>query len=59
MNAHFALLALPLPLFSEFSYLIPPSLAGKIQVGSLVEVEFKNRRLLGWVVALQEESPRG
>ena len=59
MNAHFALLALPLPLFSEFSYLIPPSLAGKIQVGSLVEVEFKNRRLLGWVVALQEESPPG
>jgi len=59
MNAHFASLALPLPLFSEFSYLIPPSLAGKIQVGSLVEVEFKNRHLLGWVVALQEESPPG
>ncbi|HXL02230.1 MAG TPA: hypothetical protein PK016_03810 [Candidatus Atribacteria bacterium] len=59
MNAHFASLALPLPLFSEFSYLVPPSLEDKIQVGSLVEVEFKNRHLLGWVVALEDKSPPG
>jgi len=59
MNARFASVALPLPLFSEFSYRIPPSLENKIETGSLVEVEFKNRYLLGWVVALENESPPG
>ncbi|MDI3543291.1 MAG: 3DNA-binding domain, partial [Candidatus Atribacteria bacterium] len=57
MNAHCASVALPLPLFSEFSYFIPSFLENKIEVGSLVEVEFKNRYLLGWVVALEDEPP--
>jgi len=56
-TARFASLALPVPLFAEFSYLIPSSVEVRIQVGSLVEVEFNNRRLLGWVVSLEEEPP--
>ncbi|HPU08634.1 MAG TPA: hypothetical protein PLJ96_02795, partial [Candidatus Atribacteria bacterium] len=56
-TARFASLALPVPLFAEFSYFIPSSVEVRIQVGSLVEVEFNNRRLLGWVVSLEEEPP--
>ncbi|MEN3185838.1 MAG: hypothetical protein ABDK94_00295 [Atribacterota bacterium] len=48
-------LALPLPLFREFSYLVPPSWIDRVKVGSLVEVEFHKRRLIGLVHAFEEK----
>lgn len=42
--------ALPLPLFRTFSYVVPESLLGTVQVGSTVEVDFHNRIVTGWVV---------
>ena len=41
----------------EFDYLIPPTLAGKVQVGSRVRLPFRNRAALGTVVDLPAESP--
>ncbi len=41
----------------EFDYLIPPALAGKMQVGSRVRLPFRNRAALGTVVDLPAESP--
>ena len=40
----------------EFDYLIPPSLAGKVEIGSRVRLPFRNRAALGTVVDLPEES---
>lgn len=36
----------------QFDYLVPPSLAGAVEVGSIVRVELHGRRIGGWVVAL-------
>ncbi|MGC8778060.1 MAG: hypothetical protein ACP5Q4_05215, partial [Candidatus Caldatribacteriaceae bacterium] len=52
-------LVLPLPLFQEFSYFVPSCLEGKVQVGSLVEVEFRKRHLIGLVRSFEEgNNPR-
>src|SRR5581483_639162 len=47
---------LALALRKEFDYVIPPELAGKIDVGSRVQVPFGARKVLGCVTALAEES---
>ncbi len=41
----------------EFDYLIPDSLAGRVQVGSRVRLPFRNRASIGTVVDLPAESP--
>ncbi len=40
----------------EFDYSIPPALAGKIEVGTRVQVPFGARKIFGTVTALAEES---
>ncbi|MEI8042448.1 MAG: primosomal protein N', partial [Verrucomicrobiota bacterium] len=51
-----ARVTLELALRKEFDYLIPPELAGQIEVGSRVQVPFGPRNVLGCVTGLVEES---
>jgi primosomal protein N' (replication factor Y) len=51
-----ARVSLEIALRKEFDYLIPPELAGQIEVGSRVQVPFGSRKILGCVTALAEES---
>jgi len=51
-----ARVTLELALRKEFDYLIPPELAGQIDVGSRVQVPFGPRKVLGCVTGLAEES---
>src|SRR6266496_4430394 len=51
-----ARVTLELALRKEFDYLIPPGLAGQVDVGSRVQVPFGPRKVLGCVTALAEES---
>jgi primosomal protein N' (replication factor Y) len=51
-----ARVSLEIALRKEFDYLIPPGLAGQVEVGSRVQVPFGPRRILGCVTALAEES---
>ncbi|MBI3878172.1 MAG: primosomal protein N', partial [Verrucomicrobia bacterium] len=52
-----ARVTLEIALRKEFDYLIPPELAGRVEVGSRVKVPFGPRQVLGCVTALVEESP--
>jgi primosomal protein N' (replication factor Y) (superfamily II helicase) len=51
-----ARVSLEIALRKEFDYLIPPGLAGQIDVGSRVQVPFGPRKIMGCVTALAEES---
>jgi primosomal protein N' (replication factor Y) len=51
-----ARVSLEIALRKEFDYLIPPGLAGQIEVGSRVQVPFGPRKISGCVTALAEES---
>jgi primosomal protein N' (replication factor Y) len=51
-----ARVTLELALRKEFDYLIPAELAGRIDVGSRVQVPFGPRKVMGCVTALAEES---
>ena len=51
-----ARVSLEIALRREFDYLIPPGLAGAVDVGSRVQVPFGPRKVLGVVTALAEES---
>ena len=51
-----ARVSLEIALRKEFDYLIPPGLAGHVDVGSRVQVPFGPRKILGCVTALAEES---
>jgi primosomal protein N' (replication factor Y) len=51
-----ARVSLEIALRKEFDYLIPPELAGRIDVGSRVQVPFGARKVLGCVTAVAEES---
>ncbi len=51
-----ARVALDLALGREFDYLVPPELAGLVEVGRRVKVPFGQREVLGNVVALVEAS---
>ncbi len=53
-----ARVTLELALRKEFDYLVPPELAGQVDVGSRVQVPFGPRKVLGCVTALAEESAR-
>ena len=49
-----ARVTLEIALRKEFDYVIPPELAGKIEVGSRVKVPFGPRQITGCVTALIE-----
>ena len=51
-----ARVSLEIALRKEFDYFIPPELEGKVDVGSRVQVPFGQRKVLGCVTALAEES---
>jgi primosomal protein N' len=51
-----ARVSLEIALRKEFDYLIPPGLAGQVEVGSRVQVPFGPRKIFGYVTALAEES---
>jgi primosomal protein N' (replication factor Y) len=53
-----ARVSLEIALRKEFDYLIPPGLAGQVEVGSRVQVPFGPRKIFGCVTALAEESAR-
>jgi len=52
-----ARVTLEIALRKEFDYLIPPELAGQVEVGSWVKVPFGARQVFGCVTALVETSP--
>ncbi len=52
-GAAVASVALPLPLFRSFSYLVPPGMVKQTVVGSRVLVPFGSRERIGWVESLQ------
>ena len=45
----------------ELTYIVPPSLAERVRIGSIVRVPLRNRRVRGWVVSLDlpAELPEG
>lgn len=51
-----ARVSLEIALRKEFDYAIPPELAGRVDVGSRVQVPFGARKVLGVVTAIAEES---
>jgi len=51
-----ARVSLEIALRREFDYAVPPELAGKVDVGSRVQVPFGARKILGVVTAVAEES---
>ena len=51
-----ARVSLEIALRQEFDYAIPPEFAGKVDVGSRVQVPFGARKILGVVTAVAEES---
>ncbi len=53
-----ARVSLEIALRKEFDYLIPPELAGQVDVGSRVQVPFGPRKILGVVTAVAEVSGR-
>jgi len=55
--AMIARVTLELALRKEFDYLIPPELAGQVEIGSRVKVPFGPRQVMGCVTALVEASP--
>ena len=42
--------------FNNFTYLIPKSLNQDVKIGSVVNIEFRNRKLTGLVIALEKKS---
>ena len=51
-----ARVSLEIALRKEFDYAIPPALAGRVEVGTRVQVPFGARHVFGTVTALAEES---
>lgn len=43
----------------EFDYLVPPELAARVDLGTIVRVELHGRRVGGWVTALVDEPHAG
>ena len=43
--------------YSKFTYLVPNKFHQKIKIGSIVKVDFRNRKKTAIVVKLHEESP--
>ncbi len=58
MSPAYCEVALPVPLRSTFAYAVPPPLQLAAQVGSRVLVPFRNRALVGVVLALGDTRPK-
>ncbi|MGH9729524.1 MAG: replication restart helicase PriA [Candidatus Acidiferrales bacterium] len=59
MTSRYCEIALPVPLRSTFTYAIPQHLNAPDLVGSRVVVPFRNRAMVGVVVALSANPPEG
>ena len=57
MTARFALVALPLPLATPYTYRIPEALGDRVAPGARVVVPVRRRELIGVVVRLESEAP--
>ncbi len=57
MNEGFALVALPLPVNTGYTYRVPPSLASAVTVGARVVVPVRSRELIGIVVNPHAQPP--
>src|SRR3954471_22879971 len=57
MTARFALVALPLPLATPYTYRIPEALGDRVAPGARVVVPVRRRELIGVVVRLESEPP--
>ena len=53
-----ARVTLEIALRKEFDYAVPPHLAGKVEVGTRVQVPFGPRKVFGCVTGMAEESDR-
>ena len=51
----YADIAIPAKVFYAFTYLIPEGM--QLAVGSLVEIPFRNKKMMGIVTALHDETP--
>jgi primosomal protein N' (replication factor Y) (superfamily II helicase) len=57
MTERFALVALPLPLATPYTYRIPETLGDRVVPGTRVVVPVRRRELIGLVVAVDVEAP--
>jgi primosomal protein N' (replication factor Y) (superfamily II helicase) len=57
MTDRFALVALPLPLATPYTYRIPDTLGDRVVPGARVVVPVRRRELIGLVVAVDTEAP--
>ncbi|HYC31428.1 MAG TPA: primosomal protein N' [Gemmatimonadales bacterium] len=57
MNGRFALVALPLPLASPYTYRIPETLGDRVLPGARVVVPVRRRELIGIVTAVDAPAP--
>ena len=48
-------IAIPLPIQDPYTYRVPPQWAGGIRVGCRVRIPFRNRTIIGYVVATDSE----
>jgi len=51
--------ALPVPLRRRFTYRVPEELAGQLEAGCRVAVQFGRRKLAGFVLGGRDEPPEG
>src|SRR6516165_8747992 len=59
MKESYCNIALPVPLRTTFTYLVPEGLRGQVQAGSRVLVPFRKKSLVGVVVEMTEDAPEG
>src|SRR6185437_1131755 len=57
MTARFALVALPLPLATPYTYRIPETLGDRVAPGARVVVPVRRRELIGLVVEVEADPP--
>ena len=58
MNSPLCNVALPVPLRTTFTYVIPEGLRGSLQPGTRVLVPFRKKSMVGVVVEMVEQPPR-
>ena len=59
MTESYCKVALPVPLRTTFTYRVPETLRGAVQVGSRVLVPFRRKSLVGVVAEMAEAAPEG
>lgn len=57
MTDHFALVALPLPLATPYTYRVPETLGDRVAPGARVVVPVRRRELIGIVVSVDADAP--